>query len=107
MQIEMGRVACAGEPGQGFKIAMAAFDFTRPPVGIGAVGLARRAMDEARAYALALRGQEAPSWDEGLREGESDKLERTVARVVADARIALAGADRIQGQGQGRCLSYS
>lgn len=41
-----------GEPGQGFKIAMAAFDFTRPPVGIGAVGLARRAMDEARAYAL-------------------------------------------------------
>lgn len=45
-------MACAGEPGQGFKIAMAAFDFTRPPVGIGAVGLARRAMDEARAYAL-------------------------------------------------------
>lgn len=41
-----------GEPGQGFKIAMAAFDFTRPPVAIGAVGLAKRAMDEARAYAL-------------------------------------------------------
>ena len=41
-----------GSPGQGFKIAMAAFDFTRPPVAIGAVGVARRAMDEAREYAL-------------------------------------------------------
>jgi acyl-CoA dehydrogenase len=41
-----------GEVGQGFKLAMGAFDFTRPPVAIGAVGLARRAMDEAKAYAL-------------------------------------------------------
>ena len=31
---------------------MRAFDYTRPPVAIGAVGLARRAMDEATAYAL-------------------------------------------------------
>ena len=29
-----------------------AFDNTRPPVAIGAVGLARRAMDEATRYAL-------------------------------------------------------
>mmetsp|Transcript_1784 Transcript_1784/g.2679 ORF Transcript_1784/g.2679 Transcript_1784/m.2679 type:complete len:416 (-) Transcript_1784:736-1983(-) len=39
-----------GSEGQGFKIAMAAFDNTRPPVAIGAVGLARRAMDEALKY---------------------------------------------------------
>ena len=31
---------------------MGAFDFTRPPVAAGAVGLARRALDEATKYAL-------------------------------------------------------
>ncbi|EQC33082.1 acyl-CoA dehydrogenase [Saprolegnia diclina VS20] len=41
-----------GTPGYGFKIAMQAFDHTRPPVAIGAVGLARRAMEEAKKYAL-------------------------------------------------------
>jgi len=40
-----------GKEGDGFKIAMSAFDHTRPPVAIGAVGLARRAMDEAIQYA--------------------------------------------------------
>lgn len=40
-----------GEPGKGFKVAMQAFDFTRPPVAIAAVGLARRATDEATQYA--------------------------------------------------------
>jgi acyl-CoA dehydrogenase len=40
-----------GEEGQGFKIAMSAFDHTRPVVAAGAVGLARRAMDEAVEYA--------------------------------------------------------
>jgi acyl-CoA dehydrogenase len=40
-----------GKEGDGFKIAMGAFDHTRPPVAIGAVGLARRAMDEAIQYA--------------------------------------------------------
>ena len=40
-----------GKEGIGFKLAMRAFDYTRPPVAIGAVGLARRALDEALAYA--------------------------------------------------------
>ena len=40
-----------GKEGDGFKIAMSAFDHTRPPVSAGAVGLARRAMDEAIQYA--------------------------------------------------------
>lgn len=40
-----------GQVGAGFKIAMGAFDNTRPPVAIGAVGVARRAMDEAQKYA--------------------------------------------------------
>ncbi|XP_067004277.2 medium-chain specific acyl-CoA dehydrogenase, mitochondrial [Anabrus simplex] len=36
--------------GAGFKIAMGAFDKTRPPVASGAVGLAQRALDEATKY---------------------------------------------------------
>ena len=40
-----------GKEGDGFKIAMSAFDHTRPPVAAGAVGLAHRAMDEAIKYA--------------------------------------------------------
>jgi acyl-CoA dehydrogenase len=40
-----------GKEGDGFKIAMAAFDHTRPPVAAGATGVARRAMDEAIQYA--------------------------------------------------------
>jgi acyl-CoA dehydrogenase len=40
-----------GKEGDGFKIAMSAFDHTRPAVAAGAVGLARRAMTEAIEYA--------------------------------------------------------
>jgi len=40
-----------GDIGTGFKVAMGAFDNTRPPVAIGAVGVARRAMEEAQKYA--------------------------------------------------------
>lgn len=38
--------------GAGFKIAMGAFDRTRPPVASGATGLAQRCLDEATKYAL-------------------------------------------------------
>eukprot|EP00736_Rhodelphis_marinus_P010437 Rmarinus@m.16790 len=41
-----------GQEGDGFKIAMATFDKTRPHVAAGAVGLAQRATDEATRYAL-------------------------------------------------------
>ena len=41
-----------GVEGAGFKIAMGAFDKTRPPVAAGAVGLARRAFDEAKKYSM-------------------------------------------------------
>ncbi|RKP27519.1 acyl-CoA dehydrogenase/oxidase [Syncephalis pseudoplumigaleata] len=44
-----------GEVGQGFKIAMGAFDITRPLVAAGAVGVARRCLDEASRYALERR----------------------------------------------------
>ncbi|OWF37400.1 medium-chain specific acyl-CoA dehydrogenase, mitochondrial-like [Mizuhopecten yessoensis] len=38
--------------GLGFKVAMGAFDKTRPPVAAGAVGLAQRALDEATKYSM-------------------------------------------------------
>uniref|UniRef100_A0AC34QYS3 Acyl-CoA dehydrogenase n=1 Tax=Panagrolaimus sp. JU765 TaxID=591449 RepID=A0AC34QYS3_9BILA len=41
-----------GSPGAGFKVAMGAFDMTRPGVAAGAVGLAWRALDEATKYSL-------------------------------------------------------
>ncbi|RKP16912.1 medium-chain acyl-CoA dehydrogenase, partial [Rozella allomycis CSF55] len=40
-----------GDIGKGFKIAMAAFDITRPLIGAGALGLGRRALSEASKYA--------------------------------------------------------
>jgi acyl-CoA dehydrogenase len=40
-----------GDEGQGWLIAMSAFDHTRPPVAAGAVGVARRAMEHAVRYA--------------------------------------------------------
>ena len=41
-----------GEVGKGFKVAMKAFDMTRPPVAAGAVGLGRRALEEALKYSM-------------------------------------------------------
>src|SRR5690349_18022479 len=40
-----------GEEGEGFKIAMATLDFTRPGTAIGAVGVAQAAYEHAVAYA--------------------------------------------------------
>jgi acyl-CoA dehydrogenase len=40
-----------GSEGQGFYIAMKVFDFSRPTVACGAIGVARRALDEAKKYA--------------------------------------------------------
>ncbi len=43
--------ALLGRPGDGFKIAMATLDIFRSTVGAAALGFARRALDEALAYA--------------------------------------------------------
>jgi acyl-CoA dehydrogenase len=45
------RACLLGEPGQGFRIAMATLDVFRPTVGAAALGLARRALDESLARA--------------------------------------------------------
>jgi len=44
-----------GQPGEGFKIAMATLDIFRSSVGAAALGFARRAMDEATGRALKRR----------------------------------------------------
>ncbi|KAL3990681.1 Medium-chain specific acyl-CoA dehydrogenase mitochondrial [Acanthocheilonema viteae] len=49
-----------GTPGTGFKIAMGAFDMSRPYVAAAAVGLAWRALDEACKYALERKAFGAP-----------------------------------------------
>jgi len=54
-----------GPVGDGFKIAMTAFDHTRPPVASGAVGLARRAMDVDRLRHAAADDGVSHRWSPG------------------------------------------
>lgn len=51
-----------GQEGDGFLIAMGAFDYTRPLVSAGAVGLARAAMEYAVAYAKERHAFGVPIW---------------------------------------------
>eukprot|EP00045_Choanoeca_perplexa_P005147 m.43761 g.43761 ORF g.43761 m.43761 type:complete len:410 (+) comp12958_c0_seq1:961-2190(+) len=70
-----------GKEGEGFKIAMGAFDRTRPPVAAGAVGLAQRALDEATAYA-----QERKAF------GTAIANHQAVAFLLADMAIGVETA---------------
>ncbi len=69
-----------GAVGAGFKVAMGAFDNTRPPVAAGAVGVARRAMDEATAYA---RERETM--------GQSILDHQAIAFMLADMATGIEG----------------
>lgn len=56
-----------GNEGDGFLIAMGAFDYTRPLVSAGAVGLARAAMEHAITYAKERHAFGVPIWQhEGI-----------------------------------------
>jgi len=70
-----------GEVGAGFKIAMAAFDLTRPLVASGAVGLAQRALDEASKYALQRKTM-----------GTEIANHQAVAFILADMAIGVDAA---------------
>lgn len=67
-----------GSVGLGFKLAMGAFDHTRPPVAAGAVGLARRALHEATAYAV-----QRKTFGKPIAEHQS------VANIIADMAVAV------------------
>ena len=70
-----------GSVGEGFKIAMGAFDTTRPLVAAAAVGLARRALDEAAKYAL-----------ERKTFGKAIADHQAVAFMLADMAIGVEAA---------------
>ena len=57
------RANLLGQPGEGFKIAMATLDVFRSTVGAAALGFARRALDEALARATSRRLYGAPLAD--------------------------------------------
>jgi acyl-CoA dehydrogenase len=67
-----------GAEGSGFKVAMSAFDNTRPPVAAGAVGVARRAMDEAYKYAQERTSMGVPIFDH-----------QTIAFMLADMATGI------------------
>lgn len=50
-EVKVHKSQIVGAEGDGFKIAMTAFDHTRPAVAVGAVGVARAAMEHAIRYA--------------------------------------------------------
>ncbi|WBU58374.1 acyl-CoA dehydrogenase family protein [Paracoccus sediminicola] len=52
--------ALIGKPGDGFKLAMSVLDVFRPTVGAAALGMARRALDEAMARVTERQVQGAP-----------------------------------------------
>jgi acyl-CoA dehydrogenase len=80
-----------GEVGQGFKIAMGAFDITRPAVAAGAgkslnrvkflVGLARRALEEATKYSMERQTMGKPICEH-----------QAVAFILADMAIGIETA---------------
>lgn len=70
-----------GDVGMGFRIAMGAFDHTRPPVASGAVGLARRAMDEAIGYAMERKTMGVPI-----------AQHQAVSFMIADMAIGIEAA---------------
>ena len=70
-----------GQVGKGFKVAMGAFDQTRPPVAAGAVGLGRRALDEAMRYALQRKTM-----------GKPIAAHQAVAFMLADMATGLEAA---------------
>jgi acyl-CoA dehydrogenase len=70
-----------GEPGQGFKVAMATLDIFRASVGASALGLARRALDEtvARMHAREMFGQKM---------ADMDTVRMRIADMITDLETA-------------------
>ncbi len=85
-----------GDVGYGFKIAMKAFDRTRPMVASAAVGLSQRAMDESIKYALERKTM-----------GKPIAMHQAIAFMIADmatkieaGRLLVRKACHIVDQGQ-------
>jgi acyl-CoA dehydrogenase len=70
-----------GQEGTGFMIAMKVFDHSRPPVAAGAVGVGRRAFEEAVNYAKTRVSMGQPIWKH-----------QAIGHMVADMAIELEAA---------------
>ncbi len=70
-----------GEEGQGFMIAMQVFDRSRPTVAAGAVGVAQRALDEARNYARERHAMGRPIWQH-----------QAIGHMIADMAMEVEAA---------------
>jgi len=79
--VEVPEENVLGSVGQGFKIAMGAFDITRPLVAAAATGLARRALEEATKYALERKTM-----------GKAIADHQAVAFMLADMAIGVDAA---------------
>lgn len=79
--VEVPEENVLGSPGDGFKIAMAAFDITRPLVAAGALGVAQRALVEATNYA-----QERKTMGKPIIEHQA------IAHMLADMSIRAEAA---------------
>lgn len=73
-----------GDPGQGFKIAMATLDIFRSTVGAAALGFARRALDEA-----VQRAQERESFGQKLATFQATQMRLADMAVEVDAAALL------------------
>ncbi|MCA9969966.1 MAG: acyl-CoA dehydrogenase family protein [Anaerolineales bacterium] len=70
-----------GEEGKGFFIAMKVFDFSRPSVAAGAVGVAQRALDEAIKYAKERHSMGKPIWQH-----------QAIGHMIADMAMQVEAA---------------
>jgi acyl-CoA dehydrogenase len=70
-----------GQEGTGFMIAMNVFDHSRPPVAAGAVGVGRRALEEAVNYAKTRVSMGQPIWKH-----------QAIGHMVADMAMELEAA---------------
>ncbi len=70
-----------GDVGYGFKIAMKAFDKTRPLVAAGSVGVAQRCMDESAKYALERKTM-----------GKPIAMHQAISFMIADMAIGIEAA---------------
>jgi acyl-CoA dehydrogenase len=80
-----------GEPGAGFRVAMRTLDLFRPSVGAFAIGMARRALDLAAAYALRRETFGVPlSRHQAVAHRLADLLAQTEAARLLVHQAALA-----------------
>ncbi|SGY95363.1 BQ5605_C036g11488 [Microbotryum silenes-dioicae] len=92
-----------GKEGDGFKIAMGAFDITRPLVAAGAVGLAQRALAEAAKYAQERKTFGVPI----IKHGAVAQMLAEMAIGAESARAMVWRAASTKDHNDPRCTYYA